>query len=37
MKNDDRINLFENHYKQLGFTKECSYYSLQKAKKKNIC
>ena len=29
---------FENHYKQTGFTKENSYYSMKhKKKKKNIC
>ena len=37
MVKDLREFIFENYYKQIGFTKEDSYYLLKKSEKKRFC
>ena len=34
--NDSRDFIFENYYKQIGFSKEDSYYSLKRSNKKDL-
>ena len=34
--NEIRDFIFENYYKQIGFSKECSYYSMKRLKRKDL-